>query len=303
MERVVQPELLDELPARDPRAARSRRDLRRLNMLMGHHRIMANALGLVSKGWHASDYGQPPAATPSPRPGGARAGARGFELETNSLLTPAQRKIIFHRGFARSSPREGEGENQALSGKTRPYGHELFRISELGAGGGEFLLSVARRLNGRWQNVEATLVDRANVFDSQTRGEFGALGWRTNVEVQDALSWLRHSQAGKCDVLVTNLFLHQCPDQDLAEMFSLAANLAKILIAVEPRRGFWPLLCSRFVGLAGCGAVTRYDAPVSVRAGFRDCELSTLWPDKKNWDLTERRAGLFSHLFIARWKR
>jgi hypothetical protein len=231
MERVVQPELLDELPARDPLAARSRRDLQRLNLLMGHHRIMAKAL------------------------------------------------------------------SQAISGRS-PHS-----LAELGAGGGELLLHVARRLNGRWPHVEVTLVDRADVFDSQTRGEFGALGWSTNVEVQDALSWLRHSQAGKCDVIVTNLFLHQCPDQDLAEMFRLAVNSAKILIAVEPRRGFLALLCSRFVGLVGCGAVTCYDAPVSVRAGFSGRELSALWPDQKNWELSERRAGLFSHLFIARRKR
>ena len=38
--------------------------------------------------------------------------------------------------------------------------------------------------------------------------------------------------------------------------------------------------------------------PVS-RAGFVRKEISALWPDKQNWQLTERRAGLFSHLFIA----
>jgi len=43
-ERVVEPELLDELPASDPRAIESRRDLRRLNRLMGHARIIARAL-------------------------------------------------------------------------------------------------------------------------------------------------------------------------------------------------------------------------------------------------------------------
>lgn len=231
MERVVQPELLDELPARDPRAARSRRDLKRLNILMGHHRIMAKAL------------------------------------------------------------------SQAINERTPQS------LAELGAGGGEFLLSVARQLIGRWQNLEATLVDRADVFDSQTHGEFGVLGWSTNVEVQDALAWLRHSRARKFEVIVTNLFLHQFQDPDLGEMLRLAANSTELLIAVEPRRGFWPLLCSRFVGLAGCGAVTRYDAPVSVRAGFSGHELSALWPDKKNWELNERRAGLFSHLFIARRKR
>jgi hypothetical protein len=43
-ERVIFPELLDELPATDPRAARSRVDLRRLNWWMGHGRILADVL-------------------------------------------------------------------------------------------------------------------------------------------------------------------------------------------------------------------------------------------------------------------
>jgi hypothetical protein len=38
---------------------------------------------------------------------------------------------------------------------------------------------------------------------------------------------------------------------------------------------------------------------VSVRAGFSGEELSALWPDRQTWRLTERRAGIFSHLFIA----
>jgi len=44
MERRVEPELLDELAADDPRATRSRRDLQRLNFLMGHVGIVARAL-------------------------------------------------------------------------------------------------------------------------------------------------------------------------------------------------------------------------------------------------------------------
>ena len=44
MKRIVQPELLDTLPADDPRAIHSRRDLQRLNDWMHHHGIMATAL-------------------------------------------------------------------------------------------------------------------------------------------------------------------------------------------------------------------------------------------------------------------
>jgi hypothetical protein len=246
MKRTVQLELLDELPARD---------LRRLNLLMGHHRIMAKAL------------------------------SETFDERRSGV--PAERR------------HHSENPSAALyRDAATPK-----KLAELGAGGGEFLLSVARQFNGRWQNLEATLVDRADVFDPPTRGEFSGLGWHVNVEVADALAWLRHSQARKLEVIVTNLFLHQFQDPDLGELLRLAANSAELLIAVEPRRGFWPLLCSRLVGLVGCGAVTRYDAPVSVRAGFRGLELSALWPDQKNWELTERRAGLFSHLFIARRKR
>jgi hypothetical protein len=42
--RVVAPEILDDLPAEDARALRSRRDLRRLNHLMGNPGILAAAL-------------------------------------------------------------------------------------------------------------------------------------------------------------------------------------------------------------------------------------------------------------------
>jgi hypothetical protein len=52
--------------------------------------------------------------------------------------------------------------------------------------------------------------------------------------------------------------------------------------------------------LIGCSWVTIHDAEASIRAGFVRQEMSALWPDKKNWRLTERRAGLFSHLFIAK---
>ncbi len=44
MKRVVEAELLDELPADDPRAIGSRRDLVRLNRVMGHARMMCKML-------------------------------------------------------------------------------------------------------------------------------------------------------------------------------------------------------------------------------------------------------------------
>lgn len=48
--RRLDPEWLDELPASDPRAIRSRRDLRRVNALMGNARCMASALKKYAAG-------------------------------------------------------------------------------------------------------------------------------------------------------------------------------------------------------------------------------------------------------------
>lgn len=44
MNRTLEPELLDELPAADPRAIASRRDLRLLNSIMGNHRPIVRFL-------------------------------------------------------------------------------------------------------------------------------------------------------------------------------------------------------------------------------------------------------------------
>jgi hypothetical protein len=230
MERVVQPELLDELPARDRHALRSRRDLQRLNAWMRHARIMARAL-------------------------------------QGGLNGRSARQII-----------------------------------ELGAGDGHFFLRVARHLRGRWPTAEATLVDRLDVFDPAVARHFDRFGWHIQVEVAEAAEWLRQDRPRTADAIFTNLFLHQFNAAQLAELLRLAARSARVVIALEPRRTAWLYFCSRLLWLTGCCPVTRHDAPVSVRAGFAGHELTALWPDDGGWEIIERPAGLFSHLFVARRK-
>ena len=101
---------------------------------------------------------------------------------------------------------------------------------------------------------------------------------------------------------MSNLFFHQFQPEPLAELLQLAANTSRLVIALEPRRLGLSRLCVPLMWLIGCGPVTLHDGRISVRAGFAGSELSALWPDKQNWELGERRVGLFSHLFIARRK-
>ena len=176
------------------------------------------------------------------------------------------------------------------------------RIVELGAGDGHFLLCVARRLQGTWPGAQATLVDQLDALDPQRCEQFNQLGWNVRAEIAEASEWLRHAPPNPTGAVISNLFLHQLQTEPLAEMLRLAANSACVVIALEPRRAWVPRLCGRLLWMIGCSPVTCHDGHISVRAGFSGRELSALWPDKKNWELTERPVGLFSHLFIARRK-
>jgi len=226
MKRIVEPELLDTLPPGDPRAAGSRRDLRRINAWMHNHAIMANALQTAVNG-----------------------------------QTPKQ-------------------------------------IVELGAGDGDFLLRVAQKIPARWSGVNVTLLDRQKVVTPQTLAAYASVGWRAEAVVADIFDWLQ--TPAPAEIVIVNEVLHHFDDARLAGLLRLIAGRTRLFIAIEPRRAPWPLFCSRLLWAVGCNSVTRHDATVSARAGFAGEELSALWPDKNNWQLTEQSASWFSHLFIAR---
>jgi ubiquinone/menaquinone biosynthesis C-methylase UbiE len=176
------------------------------------------------------------------------------------------------------------------------------KIVELGAGDGDFLLSVASRLQKEMPDAEAIMVDRLDSFDPKIHEEFKNLGWRLRTEIVEVFDWLRQSPPDSADAIVANLFLHQFQSNELAEMLRLAARSTKLFIALETSRAWLPRLCGHFLWVIGCGPVTRHDAGISIRAGFLRREISAMWEDKDRWELTERPVGLFSHLFIARRK-
>jgi hypothetical protein len=226
--RVLSPELLDNLPAENPGAIRSRRDLVRVNAAMGNQRILARALA------------------------GVVAAANGG-----------------------------------------------LRILELGAGDGLGLLGVATRLPCQPGGIRARLVDRQDLVQPGTRRAFDRLGWLVEPEAADVFDWMNNADGQQFDVVLANLFLHHFTGEQLKLLFLATARQGRGFIAVEPRRNMWSLTMSRFIGALGCNHVTRHDAVVSVRAGFSGYELSALWPKIPGWQLAERRAGLFSHLFVA----
>lgn len=230
MRRVVKPELLDILPSSDAQAAHSRADLRRLNGIMGHARILTNAF---------------------------------------------YRHMDFDIARRRS-----------------------LQICELGAGDGCLLLKMARDWSTLDVTAEAEIIDRHYLVEEETQHAFIALNWSLTPVVMDVMTWLNQSER-RVDVMFANLFLHHFQDTQLREMLRLAAAQTNLFIACDPRRSAFALAMAHMVGVVGCNAVTRHDAVTSVRAGFTDHELSSLWPATGAWQLSEEPAGLFSHCFIA----
>ena len=172
------------------------------------------------------------------------------------------------------------------------------RVAELGAGDGSLMLRLARKLGERWPGVALSLVDRQAVVSDETRVAFERVGWVVQLETADVFDWLASPRAEGHDLIVANLFLHHFEPGSLQRLLQAIARCSSALAALEPRRSALALAGSHLIGLLGCNDVTRRDAVLSVHAGFRGDELSSLWP-KKGWRLEEGPAGAFSHRFVA----
>lgn len=177
-------------------------------------------------------------------------------------------------------------------------------ILELGAGDGTFMLDVARRLGPSWAGAKVRLVDRQDLVATETRHAFASLGWIVGTETADILDEAHDCLRTPVDIVTANLFLHHFRPAELSALLMRVAGCASYLAACEPRRSSLALAGSRMIFAIGCNAVSRHDAVVSVRAGFRDSEVSDLWPGLTGgdpiWRVRERPAGLFTHTILAR---
>ncbi|MFD2051760.1 methyltransferase domain-containing protein [Mesorhizobium calcicola] len=173
------------------------------------------------------------------------------------------------------------------------------RILEIGAGDGTFMLAVARRIARHRPAVELTLLDRTGLVTAALAADFGRLGWKIETITCDVFDWAERPDGKHFDAITVNLFLHHFHDAQLVHLFSLLMPKAPLLLATEPLRAMPALAATRLLPVLGANDVTRHDAAQSVRAGFRGSELSALWLAANGKPLEERRAGLFSHIFVG----
>jgi hypothetical protein len=173
------------------------------------------------------------------------------------------------------------------------------RILELGAGDGRLMLDIARHRAARWPDVTVTLLDRQNTVETESLQEMRALGWRPGVVRAEASEWMAQAEDGVWDVIVANLFIHHFGSAEVLRLFTRIASRTRAFFCCEPRRSRFALASSHLVGLLLMGPVTREDAVLSVRAGFRDNELGSCWQVGNGWQVREYSAGLYSHCLLA----
>jgi hypothetical protein len=185
----------------------------------------------------------------------------------------------------------------------RPDRAGSLSVLELGAGDGTLLLRAARELGTDWPSVELSLMDRQNIVRQATMDAYERAGWYASVHAMDVMDWAAPGMPSpRWDLITTSLFLHHFDDMQLQTLLTAIAARCDRFFALEPRRA-WPALAgSHLVGALGANAVTRQDAVLSVHAGFREREISALWPHTGvSWQTREGPAGLFSHSFSA-WR-
>ncbi|MFP4540281.1 MAG: hypothetical protein ACLFR7_01510 [Opitutales bacterium] len=104
-------------------------------------------------------------------------------------------------------------------------------------------------------------------------------------------------------VVLGNLILHQFEAPVLTRLGAALDRQARLLVFNETARTPFAALLSRQLGLFGAHPVSRHDAQVSVRGGFRGEELPLLLglrPDRWEWRIHTTVLGAYR---LLAWRR
>lgn len=169
-----------------------------------------------------------------------------------------------------------------------PHGRPL-RLLDVGCGGGDVVIQVARWAARQGREIRVVGLDRSAVALDHARDAARRAGVGAEFVEGDAL---RDFPEGPWDLVVVNLFLHHLADDQVVELLGTVAARARALLAQDLVRGRLGYLMAWFgMRLLSRSRVGHVDGPLSVRAGFLPDELRDL----------ARRGGLGSARVRTAW--
>jgi hypothetical protein len=295
MKRVVKAELLDQLPADDPGAIGSRRDIHRLNLIMGN---LGTLFGMIET---VNSLRSPTRVVE------LGSGDGTFMLRLAQSLSRSWKQVdvslVDRKDVVTQETRDGFAK---LGWSAHVITADVFDWLREGR-----IMTQPRKVGTSRCDVPTRVPAGGTIGPTWPTCTFvpspdASLGDRDGAARHPYLRWgqcrdapLLEASREPVDLIMANLFLHHFSGSELSEMLRLAAGRTRVFAACEPWRSRTGLFFSRMLRLIGCNAVTCHDAVASVQAGFAGRELSALWPAGREWNLRERGAKVFTHAFVA----
>jgi 2-polyprenyl-3-methyl-5-hydroxy-6-metoxy-1,4-benzoquinol methylase len=163
------------------------------------------------------------------------------------------------------------------------------RMLDVGCGGGDVAVGVARWAARRGLPLEVTGIDVSSVALQHAREAAARAGVEVDFRPGDALEGL---PPGPWDLVTANLFLHHLPESGIRSLLDQVARRGRHLLVQDLVRSRWGyLLAWSGMRLLSRSSVGHLDGPLSVRAGFRREELAEL----------AQQAGLSGATVRRRW--
>lgn len=163
------------------------------------------------------------------------------------------------------------------------------RLLDVGCGGGDAVIEVARWAARRGRAIRAVGLDRSAVALAHAREAADRSGAKVEFVEGDAIGGFPE---GPWDLVVINLFLHHLSDDEVVKLLGVVRRRGRALLAQDLVRDRVGYLMAWFgMRLLSRSRVGHVDGPLSVRAGFLPGELLAL----------AHRSGLHSARVRTSW--
>lgn len=178
----------------------------------------------------------------------------------------------------------------ALEKIAKKHPGKIFRIADIGCGGGDTLKSIAKWASKKGVSVQLTGIDANDFMVQYTRRQCSGFD---NIMIEQHDVFSPDFAREKYDIIVCSLFCHHFTDEQLTGMFRQLYSQATIAVIINDLHRHWFAYYSiKYITAIFSGSkLVKHDAPLSVWRAFRRGELKYL----------VRQAGIYDYTLRWMW--